>query len=248
MTFFQTLLRLASRVLVSRELLRLAVTMFAFTAIALLLLGWVIGRYELGTKADQYALARDLIVALIGLASVLGLIGWYMLRHVLREDVRDTMRGEFSKIQATVFLNLGLQYYQVGDLERAIADTRRSLAQTAIADDDRLAAKNNLAYFLAAKERQARQEGRWALTPSEAEEAKGFAFEIRGQYRRSTVPPYGNVEILETFAFVRATFADGDEELGEVRREIELLMNTDGTEAIRQQLENTLRYLEDRTS
>ena len=220
--------------------------MFAFAAITLLLLGWVIGRYELGTTANQYALARDLVVALIGIASVLGLIGWYILRHVLREDVRDTMRVEFSKIQATVFLNAGLQYYLSNDIDRAISETRMSLAEASIGDEDRLSAKNNLAYYLAVKERNAIKEGRWALTPGEADEAKDFATEILGQYRRGSAPPYGNIEMLETYAFVRATFADIDREFDELREEIKRLIETDGTEAIRQQLERTLQYLESR--
>lgn len=133
------------------------------------------------------------------------------------------------------------------DIDRAIAETRRSLAEAGIGDEDRLTAKNNLVYYLAANERQARQEGRRALTTGEAEEAKGFALEIRGQYQRGATPPYGNVEMLETSAFARATFAEGDTEVSVVKGEIEQLMITDGTEAIRQQLESTLRYLEDRT-
>lgn len=156
------------------------------------------------------------------------------------------MGGEFSRIQATVFLNAGFQYFLAGDMDRAIAETRMSLAQAAIGDGDRHSAKNNLAYYLAAKERRAIQDGRRALTSGEADEAEGFAFEVRQRYRRGSASPYGNVEMLETFAFVRATFADVDRELAEARDEINRLMNTEGTEVIRPELQDSLRYLEGR--
>ncbi len=98
---------------------------------------------------------------------------------------------------------------------------------------ERICAKNNLAYYYALKHQQE------PLLLADKQTALNWAEEAYKKYDK-TIKGFDDPELVETYIFVKARFAETKEERNKVRGEIQNLIGRDEFLGIKKSLEATL--------
>ena len=205
-----------------------------------------IGSVELAqqTELTGYDIFRDLLGILLALLVGAGALLYLVIRKEVRQSVRGDIKDEFSKIRGKLEINLGLMYFYQASYEYAIQETKKALAETNIEETDIIWAKNNLAYYYAARHTGYHPSKKIKKHPQpenkkEAIELADFLYEKYDPL----VQKYDRPAWLETCAFVKARYADTPKEKREARQFIRTLLPRQDLHSRKSSLEKSLDFL-----
>lgn len=198
------------------------------------------------TSITGYDVFFRLLTILLPLLVGAGTLLYLVIRKEVRESVQDDISKEFSKISAKIERNMGLMKFYQGFYEDAIRSTKQALEEKNIEELDKIWAKNNLAYYYAAKHTGYRpsEEPRFKkhLQPENKDEAVKLAEYVYKKYD-PLIEKYNKPAWAETCAFVKARFAETIEEKREAREFIRLLLPRTDLQTKKTKLEESLDFL-----
>ena len=207
-----------------------------------------VGPVQLLQKAPVgYDIFYDLLSIFLALLVGAGTLLYLVIRREVREHVRDDITKEFSKIRTKLDSDAGLLYYYQGLYEEAIEETKRALSQEENLEEiDKIWAKNNLAYYYAAKhtgyrpskERYFKKHEQWE-NKDEAIRLAKFVYDKYDPFVRE----FNRPDWVETYAFVTARFARTPTEKREAKKLIKALLLRKHLQARKEALERSLRFL-----
>lgn len=206
---------------------------------------WLVGLEQ--ATPTGYEIFRDLLSILLALLVGTGTLLYLVIRREVREKVQDDIQKQFSKIRGEVHINLGLMHYYQGLYEEAIRWTKKTLVQEKNLDEtEKLWAKNNLAYYHAAKHTGYRpsEEPRFKKYPQP--ENKHEAIKLAEYVYRKYDPlieKYSQPAWAETCAFVKARFAETPEEKREAAKFIHSLLLRIDLQSKKEKLQESLDFL-----
>lgn len=188
------------------------------------------------TSTTDYDVFFRLLSILLALLVGAGALIYLVIRRVVTEKVQDQIKNEFSRIEGRLLIHEGVMYYYHGLYEKAITLTKNTLPFEKVhKEPDIIFAKNNLAYYYAARHKQ---EEHWEDKKQALKLAK-FAYDKYDPLRNGCNEP----EWVDTYAFVKAVFAKTPEEKREVRKLVGTLLSRRDLQPIREKLRKNLDYL-----
>lgn len=190
-----------------------------------------------------YEIFRDLLSILLALLAGTGTLLYFVIRREVTESVREDIKSEFSKMNGKVEINLGLMHFYQGLYEDAIKETKKALTKN-IEEIDMIWAKNNLAYYYAAKHTgyHPSKKIKEHPQPENKKEAIKLANFLYEKYD-PLVQKYNKPAWVETCAFVKARYADTPKEKREARELIHALLPRQDFQSRRDRLKESLDFL-----
>ena len=196
------------------------------------------------TQSTGYDIFRDLLSILLVLLVGTGALLYLVIRKEVVEKVRDDIKKGFSRIKATININVGLMHFYEGIYKEAIKETKKALREKNTEEIDKIWAKNNLAYYYAADHTgyHPSKEVKEHSQPENKKEAIRLADYVYEEYD-PLVDKYNKSAWVETCAFVKARFAETPEEKKEARKFIHALLPRRDLQSRKKELEQSLDFL-----
>jgi len=202
-----------------------------------------VGAAEINSTTGYDVFFR-LLTILLSLLVGAGALLYLVIRREVTEKVRDDIKKQFSKIEAKIEINLGLMHFYEGLYEDAIKSTKRALEEKDIEEIDKIWAKNNLAYYYAAKHTgyHPSKSLKAHLQTENKKQAIKLAEFIYRKYD-PLIEKHNRPAWAETCAFVKARFAQTLKEKREAREFIHTLLPRRDLQRYKTKLEESLDFL-----
>lgn len=237
-------------------LLILLIGQVAYLVVKLILDGKLPITVGVINSGEEFEIFRDVLLVVLGLMAIIGIGAYRVLRGEIRRDLASEMQGVAVEAASYTDLVSSHIYYLLhelrpGEIKKsyAVDHARKSLTARPWAKEElerriehwKVLAANNLAYFLAWRHRQ---EPHWD-DRGEALKLAGDSYRAyRGTDERLQYPEeHKEPELLETYWYVRASFAQTKEDAEEICREVKKLLESPGLKPIHEALDVTLGFL-----
>jgi len=188
--------------------------------------------------ANEFPIFVKLLIVILTALVGIGIAVFWSIQRLTRESVEEDLRKQFSEIRGKLAISDGFTAYNLELYDMAIIRTKKALGEN-LTELDEILAKNNLAYYYAAKHEQ------YALSEVEKKEAETWAKFIYSKYDRWN-KDYDRPTWVETYTFVMSRLAKGRQESEKIIQEIRDILGRPEFDEIKDDLIANLKYLESR--
>lgn len=193
----------------------------------------------------QYDILRDVLIIVVSVIAVLGaIIGgivFFLLRESLTKDIKADVKKdvdrECRKLRGQSWTQAGVTYWMQHRYDKAIKVTKQAITEAGdVLDESELVfAKSNLGYYYGEKHKQQPQ-------PDLKEEATDLT-KIGFERYSPSINAFQEPDWIDNFVFVKAVFAQTNEERKEVLQLIDSLSLRGDLVRIYADLKETKQYL-----